>query len=119
MPFRLPIAIAVAALTLTPAAAHASPVNVTEFDASVAHDDLDLTTHDGISRLDERVRTKIRQMCTNGGRDSGSLRLERECRQTALAATAPAVRVAIVNARLERVRLARTQAASRAATPGA
>jgi UrcA family protein len=119
MSLRLPLAIALAAMTLTPAVAHASPVNATEFDASVAHDDLDLTTRDGISRLDERVRTKVRQMCANGGRDGASLRLERECRETALAATTPAIRVAIVNARLDRIRLAQTQAASPAATPGA
>lgn len=119
MSLRLPFAIALAALTLTPAVAHASPVNATDFDASVPHDDLDLTTRDGISRLDERVRTKVRQMCANGGRDSASVRLERECRDSALAATAPAIRVAIVNARLDRVRLALTEAASPAATPGA
>lgn len=117
MSLRLPFAIALAALT--PAVAHASPVNATDFDASVPHDDLDLTTRDGIARLDERVRTKARQMCANGGRDSASVRLERECRDSALAATAPAIRVAIVNARLDRVRLARTETASPAATPGA
>lgn len=119
MSLRLPLAIALAATILTPAVAHASPVNATGFDARVAHDDLDLTTREGIARLDERVRTKVRQMCTNGGRDSASARLERECRESALAATAPAIRVAIVNARLDRVRLAQAQTASPAATPGA
>lgn len=116
-PFR-PLALALA-LTLAPAAAHAAPINATEFEAPVAHDDLDLTTHEGATRLDERVRTKVRQLCQNGGRDGASLRLERECRETALAATAPAVRMAIANARLDRVRLAENTPASPAATPGA
>ena len=117
MTFRLPLAIA-AALIVVPAAAQASPVNTTEFEAPVAHDDLDLTTQNGVSRLDERVRTRVRQMCANGGRDGASVRLERECRDSALAATAPAIRVAIANARLDRVRLAQTETASPAATPG-
>lgn len=117
MTLRLPLAIA-ATLMLAPAAAIASPVNATGFEAPVSHDDLDLTTSDGVSRLDERVRTKVRQMCVNGGRDGASVRLERECRDSALAATAPAIRVAIANARLERVRFAKTETASPAATPG-
>lgn len=117
MTLRLPLAIA-ATLMLAPTAAFASPVNATGFEAPVAHDDLDLTTSDGVSRLDERVRTKVRQMCANGGRDGASVRLERECRESALAATAPAVRVAIANARLERVRFAQNTPASPAATPG-
>jgi len=117
MSLRLPLALALA-LTLAPAAVHATPVNATEFEAPVAHDDLDLTTNEGASRLDERVRTKVRQMCANGGRDGASVRLERECRESALAATAPAIRVAVANARLERVRFAENTPASPAATPG-
>lgn len=113
-----PLAIALA-LTLSPAAAHATPINSTEFEAPVSHDDLDLTKPGDVTRLDERVRTKVRQMCANGGRDSASVRLERECRETALAATAPAVRMAIANARLERLRFAENTPASPAATPGA
>jgi UrcA family protein len=117
MSLRLPLA-AAALLVLAPATALATPQNATPFDAPVAHDDLDLATRDGIARLDERVRTKVRQMCANGGRDAASLRLERECRQSALAATAPAIRVAVANARLDRTRLAATTPASPAATPG-
>lgn len=117
MSLRLPFAIA-ATLMLAPATAIASPVNATGFEAPVAHDDLDLTTNEGASRLDDRVRTKVRQMCANGGRDGASARLERECRESALAATAPAIRVAIANARLERVRFAKNTPASPAATPG-
>lgn len=120
MTLRLPLAVA-AALMLTPAVAHASPANSSEFEAPVAHDDLDLTTSEGASRLDERVRTRVRQMCQNGGRDSASVRLERECRVSALAATAPAMRFAIANARAETVRFAERgpTPASPAATPGA
>lgn len=108
---------AVAQLT-APAVAYASPQNATEFEAPVAHADLNLVTAEGVSRLDVRVRTKVRQMCANGGRDSASVRLERDCRETAFAAAAPAIRVAIANARLERARFAANTAASPAATPG-
>jgi UrcA family protein len=120
MTLRLPLALA-AALMLAPANAYASPANTSEFAAPVAHDDLDLTTSEGISRLDDRVRTRVRQMCQNGGRDSASIRLERECRASALAATAPAMRLAIANARAETVRFAERAPtpASPAATPGA
>lgn len=118
MSFRLPLAIAFS-LTLAPAAVHASPVNATGFEATVAHDDLDLATQGGVARLDERVRTKVRQMCANGGRDNLSVRLERECRASALAAADPQIRVAIANARADRTRFAQTDTASPAATPGA
>lgn len=116
--FGAPLAVAIA-LMANHANAHGAPVNATEFEAPVAHDDLDLAKPGDVTRLDERVRTKVRQMCANGGRDGASLRLERECRETALAATAPAVRVAIANARLERLRFAENTPASPAATPGA
>lgn len=112
---------AAATLLITPTAAFAAPANVTEFEAKVAHDDLDLTTTEGIARLDQRVRTRVRQMCQNGGRDSASVRLERKCRVGTLAATAPAVRVAIANARIESLRFAQRapSPASPASTPGA
>ena len=119
MTLRLPLALATA-LMLTPAAALASPANTSEFEAPVAHDDLDLTTNEGVSRLDERVRTRVRQMCQNGGRDSASVRLERECRESALAAAAPAVRMAIASARAETFRFAeRAPNPASSATPGA
>ena len=116
--FGAPLAVAIA-LMAAPASVQAAPANATEFEANVAHDDLDLATREGVARLDERVRTKARQMCANGGRDSASLRLERECRDSALAAAAPEIRVAIANARADRVRLAENTPASPAATPGA
>lgn len=120
MTLRLPLALA-AALILAPAVAHASPANMTEFNTIVAHGDLDLTTNEGVARLDERVRTRVRQMCQTGGRDLAAYLLERDCRISALAATAPAVRVAIANARAERLRFAERAPtpASPAATPGA
>jgi UrcA family protein len=120
MTLRLPLALA-AALMLTPAVAHASPVNADTFEVPVAHGDLDLTTSEGVSRLDERVRTRVRQMCQTGGRDLAAYLLERECRVSALAATAPAVRVAIAKARAESLRFAERSPApaSPAATPGA
>lgn len=122
MSLRLPLAIA-ATLMLAPATAYASPMQATEFEALVSHRDLDLTTAEGVSRLDERVRTRVRQMCRGGGRDLDAILRERECQTGALAATAPAVRLAIANARLENVRMARNTSgqnspASPTATPG-
>jgi len=113
----MPVTFALA-LALVPATAYAAPADSTPFETTVAHDDLDLTTPEGAARLEQRVLTKVRRMCALGGRDGTSLRLERECRATALAATAPAIRLAIANARLDQVRLAQTDGASPAATPG-
>ena len=118
----LALVAATAALTVTPAAATASPVNSTEFDVTVSHDDLDLTTSEGASRLDERVRTRIRQLCRNGGRDSASMQLARECRASAFANAERQVRFAIAEANAERTRFAINEANSTAegtATPGA
>ena len=111
---------AAAAALAIPAAASATPVNSPEFEEVIDHKDLDLTTRDGVTRLDDRVRTKINQMCRNGGRDSASIRLERQCHTTALAAAKPGVRFAIAKANAERVRFA-TNSSSPAsdATPGA
>lgn len=102
-----------------PVAAEAAPVNETRFDEQVGHGDLNLATSEGAARLDERVRNRIRQLCQNGGRDGASLRLERECRSSALADAGHQVRVAIANARADRVRLAANSSTSPAATPGA
>lgn len=112
---------AAATLAIAPSAALASPVNSTEFDTNVQHDDLDLTTERGIAVLDNRVRTRIRQMCRNGGRDSVSIRLERQCRSSARAAAESGVRLAIAEARANRrVRFAEnTSSAPNADTPGA
>jgi len=117
MSLRLLLAVPALALTI-PATVNANPMNSNEFAATVAHDDLNLASPEDASRLDERVRTKIRQMCNNGGRDGVSVRLERECRTGALAATAPQVRLAVTRAEAEAVRFAQTETASPAATPG-
>lgn len=109
---------AAAALAGLPVAATASPQNTTEFNETVGHEDLDLTTSEGASRLDERIRTKVRQLCRIGGRDSASIQLERECRSSALAAALPQARLAVAQANADRARLATRSTASQAATPG-
>lgn len=109
-----------AAAIAAPAIAADGPVNATDFAETVEHEDLDLTTREGVSRLDERIRTRINQMCRNGGRDSASIKLERQCRESALAAARPDVRFAIARANAERVRFAaNTPAPQSDATPGA
>ncbi len=111
--------VAAATAIATPAIAHASPINETQFNQTIEHDDLDLTTQRGIARLDERVRTEIRRACANGGRDSASVRLERECRATAFASAEREIRFAIAEANADRVRFAKNSAASDTDTPGA
>lgn len=118
MRIRLLIAAALASGIVLPASISAAPVNETQFVEEVGHDDLDLATNEGAARLDDRVRNRIRQLCQNGGRDGASLRLERECRMSALADVGHKVRVAVANARVDRVRLAQNTAPSPTATPG-
>lgn len=117
MRIKFALAAAASALIAVPAAASASPVNSTEFELTVPHNDLDLTTTEGVSRLDERVRTRIRQFCQNGGRDGASIRLERECRIGAQATSD--IRLAVAEANANRPRFARNSAAEGADTPGA
>ena len=116
------IAATAATLFAVPSLASASPMNSVDFDETITQDDLDLTTSEGASRLDERVRTKVRQLCRLGGRDSATQRLERQCRESALAATTPQIRLAIAEANAHRPRLASNETpstADRADTPGA
>jgi len=113
------LAIAASATALIATPAIASPTNQTDFNATVEHDDLDLSTTRGIARLDDRLRSTIRRACANGGRDSASLRLERQCRESAFASAENEVRLAVNEARLRNVRLANSSKASDAATPGA
>ena len=114
------IALTAIAAIATPAAASKGPVNSTEFAETVDYKDLDLTTRNGVSRLDDRIRTRINQLCRNGGRDSASTRLERQCRASALAAAKPDVRFAIAKANAERVRFAaNTPSPASDAAPGA
>ncbi|QUL38753.1 UrcA family protein [Erythrobacter sp. JK5] len=93
-------------LALIAAPAAASGMNATEFTAEVQHKDVDLTSRDGVALLDERLKTTIRQQCANGGRDLQSIRLERECRQSALASVERQVRFAVAEAKANKVRLA-------------
>ncbi|MEP3421214.1 MAG: UrcA family protein [Erythrobacter sp.] len=112
------IAAATAAIT-TPAVASATAINATEFNETIEHDDLDLSTQRGIARLDDRIRTEIRRACANGARDSQSIRLERACRESAYSSAQGAVRFAINQAQAERPRFASATTATNAATPGA
>lgn len=86
-----------------PAAATETAPNATDFAVGVEHSDLDLSTDAGVSRLDDRIRTKIRKMCRNGGRDSDSIRLERQCRESALASAQPEVNTAVAKAKANAV----------------
>jgi UrcA family protein len=108
-----------ATLMALPAAALASPMISNDFEVTVEHEDLDLTTGEGVSRLDERVRTRIRQHCRTGGRDSASQRLERECQVGALAYAEMQVRIAVAEANTDRARLAKNSQARGTTTPGA
>ena len=103
---RIKLSLIAPAIALIAAPALASGPNATEFDKTVEHGDLDLTTKNGVALLDERVKTIIRRQCANGGRDSDSIRLERQCRASAYAAAESEVRFAISTARQNAVRLA-------------
>ncbi|MFL0356653.1 UrcA family protein [Erythrobacter sp. GH1-10] len=103
---RIALATFAASLALVAAPAAASGIDAKDFTAEVKHNDVDLTTQDGVALLDDRLKTKIRQQCTNGGRDFESIRLERQCRTTALASVQKQVRFAIAKARANKVRLA-------------
>ena len=97
------IAIA-AALAASPAIASAP--NATEFELNVQHEDLDLGTQKGVSVLDARIQTLIKRQCANGGRDSASIRLERQCRESAFASAETQVRMAAETQHADKVRLA-------------
>ena len=103
---RFATALIASSLAIVAAPAAAGGMIANEFDADVAHEDLDLTTEKGVALLDERVKTIIRRSCANGGRDSASIRLERECRASAFAAAESQVRLAISQAHARKVRLA-------------
>lgn len=80
--------------------------NVQPFAETIAHDDLDLTTENGVALLDQRAATIIRRQCANGGRDGASIRLERACRVSAAKAAKEQVRLAVNSAQAAKVRLA-------------
>ena len=102
----------VLALLATTSIAFAAPAMAAEpaeFEVQVQTDDLDLTTQDGVAMLDTRVKSIINRHCATGGRDGASIRVESECRQTALAAAEGQMRVAIAEARATQIRLASTK----------
>ncbi|MDJ0641951.1 MAG: UrcA family protein [Erythrobacter sp.] len=107
MRFALALITPILAIAASPAAANG--MNATEFSAEVDHRDVDLTTREGVALLDERLKTIIRQNCANGGRDTQSRRLERQCRESALASTGKQVRFAVLEAKARKVRLAQGQ----------
>lgn len=113
------LALTIASLAAIAAPAQANPTNQTDFAIDVESRDLDLATEKGISRLDDRLQTRIRQMCRTGGRDRASIELERACREGAYASSRRDVRLAVMQAKADRVRLAQNTAAKAAETPGA
>jgi len=115
----LVVGIAAALLPFAAPALAAGTANQTHFHETVAHDDLDLTTQEGVARLKARIETRVRMACRNGGRDGTSLRLERECREAALDRAGRQVRLVVAEANADSVRLAETRSASRTDTPGA
>lgn len=106
---RIALVLAAPAFALVAAPAVAAGPNATEFESQVEHDDLDLTSKKGVTVLDSRVKTIIRRNCANGGRDSASRQLERQCRESAFAAAQPEVRTAIAKAEANKVRFASTK----------
>jgi UrcA family protein len=100
------VTIASAALLAAATPTLATPVEERPFTVEVEHDDLDLATRNGVARLDDRLRSHIRRLCANGGRDRASIELERECRAGALASAQPEKRIAIARAEERAVRLA-------------
>ncbi len=99
-------ALAASAIAFTATPALAISPNATDFEIEIDHEDIDLSTEQGVALLDERVRTIIRRECANGGRDSTSVRLKRACRASARAAAEDQIRFAVSEARITAVRLA-------------
>ncbi len=107
------------ALIATPAIAQSTGATDTGFSVEISHDDLDLTTSEGVSRLDTRIRNNVRQLCDTGNRDVASIQAERECRENATEAAQAQVRFAIAEANAEKSRLAAITPTSDNANPGA
>lgn len=105
---------------LVPTQAKAAPAQSTAFEVTVEYDDLDLTSERGVALLAARIEARVNQRCATGGRDGASLRLERRCREAALASTEEQVLLAVAKANADGIRLAEAErdAASSAHTPG-
>lgn len=101
------ITASLAALAITnPGPAKSAAILETPFTQTVETEDLDLTTPRDARRLEARIRTRIRQACASGSRDSASLQLERQCRDSAYSAAERAMTLAIAEAKDSSVRLA-------------
>ena len=117
---RIKLAIAALATAIIAAPAQANDATSNGFSIQVPHADLDLTTQEGVSRLDDRVQTRIRQMCRTGSRDQVALKNERACRENARNQAAQSVRLAVAEANADKKRLALLiKGAPNAETPAA
>ena len=92
------------ALLATPLAAQTNQADVPSVTIDVS--DLDLAKPEGTERLDTRIQMQIRRMCAVSDRSLAAKKLERTCRETALAQAEPKVRLAVRQARLQTLRLA-------------
>ncbi|MXO90205.1 UrcA family protein [Pontixanthobacter aquaemixtae] len=95
-----PVAIAFAAVPAMASAAEPAPSTVIETS------DLDLTTKAGQQQLEERIEYKVRTMCRSGIGGVAGHKLDKQCRQTALANAERMADVAIAMANRDRVRIA-------------
>jgi UrcA family protein len=87
---------ALAAAALSTVALAGSPALAGQVETQsvvVSFADLNLGQSQGIARLDSRLRIAARQVCDTGNRDIHSLRLESECRASALSSARTEVAV--------------------------
>jgi len=113
------ITAASAAIVAISSAANASPAGTGTFREDVSYADLDLTTREGVARLERRIDSAIDRVCNTGQRDLGSLRFEQDCRQGALAYAKADIRLAVASANADKVRLAEAEEGSSQDAPGA
>ena len=119
MRIRLLFTAALASAVTLPSAAMASAGGDTRFAEDISYADLDLSTSEGASRLEQRVRDRVRQMCDDGHRDLASRWYQQKCQAMALADTNQKVRIAIASANADRTRMALNTTLSATETPGA
>lgn len=93
----LTLAAATLAILATPVAGRDLPT------VSINISDLDLNTEAGQRKLDERIDITARRICRSGGFDHGARKAEAECRLAVKMKIAPDVKLAIANARQERL----------------
>ncbi|EDL48983.1 UrcA family protein [Erythrobacter sp. SD-21] len=102
----LTLAAAVLAILATPVASRDLPT------VSISVSDLDLSTEADQRKLYKRIDTTARRICRSGGFDLGARKAEAECRLSVKMRAAPEVKLAIENARKERL------ATNKLANPG-